>query len=225
MSVETALITGGQGDLAQALKNELESGGLSVLTPSHSELDVSCGVSVRTFFKSCHNRRLRLLINNAGVIDDASLGKLSSERWDNVLATNLDGVWRCCQAFIQLLTDQAATAGHVVNIGSYSAFNGPVGQSNYAASKAGVIGLTQSLAAEWGTQNVRVNAILPGFLKTQLTASMDSRVVDRILARHVLRRFNTSEGVARFIKTLHFDMENVSGQVFQLDSRLRRQGW
>ena len=198
---------------------------MSVLSPGHAELDVSSSMSVRNFFNSCRDRHLVLLINNAGAIDDSSLRRLSSKRWDSVLAANLDGVWRCSQAFIQGFTKRASSAGHVINIASYSAFSGPVGQSNYSAAKAGVIGLTQSLAAEWGTQNVRVNAILPGFLKTQLTSQMEAEVIDRILSCHVLNRFNTTESVARFVSTLHNDLVNVSGQVFQLDSRLRRQGW
>lgn len=225
MSVATALITGGQGNLAQALVQELHAAGLNVLAPSRVQLDVCDPHSVAQFFRSHAGTPVELLVNNAGITSDTLIARLTSEHWDRVVSTSLDGAWRCSRAFVKSLRERNATAGHVVNIASFAAFDGPYGLSAYAAAKAGMIGLTQSLAAEEGPHNVRANAILPGFLKTRMTQDLDPAVVERARKHHVLGRFNTPESVARFLTVLHHDLTHVSGQVFQLDSRLRRQGW
>ena len=107
-------------------------------------------------------------------------------------------------------------------MGSYSALSGPSGQTNYASSKAGLIGMTKSLAAETGKRNVRVNCVLPGWIETKFTANVNEVVKNKALNEHVLNRFNDKKSVAEFIYFLHRQMENVSGQVFQLDSRVGR---
>ena len=110
-----------------------------------------------------------------------------------------------------------------MNIGSYSALSGPAGQANYAAAKAGLIGLTQSIAKEYGARNVRANCVLPGFLETKMTRHLlaNDEWREELTKTHALGRLNTPQDAARFIVFLH-SMQNVSGQVFQLDSRVRR---
>ena len=215
----TAVITGGAGDLAQALAAELQSAGFAVLSPGRDELDVTSSDSVRRFFAALPG--LDLLINNAGVCRDVSVAKMSEEEFDHVVDVNLKGAFLVSQAAVKLMSKQRC--GHLVNIGSYSALSGPAGQANYAAAKAGLIGFTQSIAKEYGARNVRANCVLPGFLKTKMTRHLleDAAWREALLSQHALGRLNTAQDVARFIVFLH-SLENVSGQVFQLDSRVRR---
>ena len=136
------------------------------------------------------------------------------------MGVNLDGAFRCCRAALKLMVKQRA--GHIVNIGSFSALSGPVGQANYASAKAGLIGLTQSLALEYGNRNVRCNCVLPGFLETKMTRGVLEKHRPQVLAAHSLGRLNTPADAARFIVQLD-GFAHVSGQVFQLDSRVRAQ--
>lgn len=163
--------------------------------------------------------RLDALINNAGVTADALLAQLSEADWDRVLAVNLTGAWRCARAAAEALG--TAGGGHIVNIGSFAGRTGARGQAAYAAAKAGLIGLTQSLAAELAAHNVRVNVVLPGVLPTPMTARLKAEARERLVAGNLLERMNTVAEVARFVVFL-CSLENVSGQVFQLDSRPAR---
>lgn len=217
-SPPTALITGGEGDLAQAIRTELQHAGFNVLTPGRDTLDVTSADSVRTFFAGL--KHLDLLINNAGVCHDISVAKMTEEQFDHVLDVNLKGAFLVSQAALKLMSKQRH--GHLVNIGSYSALSGPAGQANYAAAKAGLIALTQSIAKEYGARNVRANCILPGFLETKMTRHLlaDTAWREALLTQHTLGRLNTPQDAARFILFLH-SMANTSGQVFNLDSRIR----
>jgi 3-oxoacyl-[acyl-carrier protein] reductase len=214
INAPVALITGGAGDLAQALAVQLWAAGWQVLTPDKTELDVRSSDSVQAYFGG--QQRLDLLINNAGCIADGPVATMTIEGFDQVLAVNLDGCFRCCRAALPLMQSQGW--GHIINISSYAALNGTLGQANYAAAKAGVIGLTQSLASELGPHNIRCNCVLPGFLETKMTRTVLDKHRSRILAQHSLGRLNTVEEAARFIIGLQ-SFEHVSGQVFQLDSR------
>lgn len=214
-----AVITGGGGDLAQCIAVELQGAGFKVLAPPRAELDVSSAESVRAFFAALPG--LDLLVNNAGVCRDVSVVKMSEADFDHVVEVNLKGAFLTTQAAVRLMSRQRR--GHIVNIGSYSALSGPAGQANYAAAKAGLIGLTQSTAKEYGARNVRANCVLPGFLETKMTRHLleDAAWKEGLMSQHALGRLNTAQDAARFIAFLH-GMENVSGQVFQLDSRVRR---
>lgn len=210
-----AVITGGGGDLAQVIAAALEERGYAVRAPGRDELDVTDAESVRAFFGSLE--RIDLLVNNAGIIRDALFKRMDEAAWDEVLGTNLRGVFLCCRAALRPMCRRRA--GHVVNIGSYSALSGPVGQANYAAAKAGLVGLTQSLAKEVGSRGVRVNCVLPGYLETKLNAGIDEALREKVIDAHALKRLSTVKDAAGFIA--HLDtMENVSGQVFQIDSRI-----
>lgn len=216
---QVAFITGGEGDLAQAIAAELTQSGLQVMAPGRDELDVTNAASVKAFFAGV--TQIDLLVNNAGVCRDGSMTKMSEEDFDHVMDVNLKGAFLVSQAAVKLMARQRQ--GHIVNIGSYSALSGPSGQANYAAAKAGLIGLTQSMAQEYGARNVRVNCVLPGFLETKMTRHFmeDASRLESLMSHHALGRLNTLQEAARFVAFLH-TMENVSGQVFQLDSRVRR---
>ncbi len=218
-SPRTVVITGGDGDLAQSIGVELKQAGFDVLAPGRDALDVTSAASVKAFFADV--KQLDLLVNNAGVCRDVSVVKMEDADFAHVVDVNLKGAFLVAQAAVKLMAKQRS--GHIVNIGSYSALNGPAGQANYAAAKAGLIGLTQSIAKEYGARNVRANCVLPGVLETKMTRHLlnDAAWRDELLKIHALGRLNTSQDVARFMLFLH-SMENVSGQVFQLDSRIRR---
>lgn len=211
-----ALITGGEGDLAHHIRAELESAGWDVLAPGRAELDV---LQPKAFFDQID--RIDLLINNAGIFRDASLLKMTEQDFNAVLDVNLKGAFLCTQAALKLMSRQHE--GHIINIGSYSALCGPAGQANYAAAKAGLIALTQSTAKEYGSRNIRANCVLPGFLETKMTRHLleDAAWKEQLLSQHTLGRLNTPQDAARFIVMLH-SMPAISGQVFQLDSRIRR---
>lgn len=209
-----ALITGGRGALAQAITSVLTAGGWQVEAPSKAALDVRNPSSIAAWFAG--RQRLDLLVNNAGLRRDASLAKLTETDWDDVMDANLRGAWICCRAALPLMRSRGG--GHIVNIGSYTALHGAAGQAAYGAAKAALLGLTQSLAAELGPDQIRVNAVLPGWMRTPFNHDLAEGVHEAVLGQHHLRRFNTPQLTARFIVALH-GMEHTSGQIFQLDSR------
>lgn len=212
-----ALITGGEGELARAIRQELQAQGWSVHSPGHAEMDVTQKDAVQAVIGRLP--RLDLLVHNAGILRDGSLLKMETADFDDVLQVHLKGAFFCAQAALNTMVRQGQ--GHIVNIGSFSALSGPPGQANYAAAKAGLIALTQSLAAEYGTRNIRVNCVLPGFLDTRMSRPLLERQRTVIESAHALGRLNTAVDAARFVAFLH-TLDHVSGQLFQLDSRIRR---
>lgn len=211
----TLLITGGRGDLAQAIVRIFKKSNWNVLNPGRDELDVTSASSIEHYLS---RHAIDLLICNAGIQRDQWVARTQESAWDEVLHTNLRGAaWSARNAIPGMLRRRR---GHLVFISSYSALHPPQGQAAYAASKAGLIGLTRSLAREFGSKGLRANAILPGFLETRMTATVSPQRVQEVMAEHCLRRFNTPEAVARFLLTLEQDMPHTSGQVFQLDSRV-----
>lgn len=212
------LITGGAGDFAQHLRAAFSSAGWEVLAPGREELDVASAASVKAFFSQID--RLDLLINNAGLFIDKPLVSMSADDFTKVVDVCLKGAFLCSQAAVKLMSRQRE--GHLIHIGSFSALSGPAGQTNYAAAKAGLIALSQSIAREYGARNVRSNCVLPGFLDTKMTRELlaNESFRESLLAGHALGRLNTPEDAARFILFLD-SLPNISGQVFQLDSRVR----
>ena len=187
-----------------------------VYSPGRAELDVTCEESVKTYFKEI--KSIDLLVCNAGATFDEILIKMDQRQWDEAMAVNLKGAFLCAKAAIPAML--RAGSGHIVFVSSYSAFSPPVGQANYAAAKAGLVGLAKSLAAELGSRAIRVNTVVPGWLETRMTENVLEERVDEVKATHALGQFNTPEAVASFIETLHRRMPFTSGQVFHLDSRI-----
>jgi len=202
--------------LAVELRAQLLVAGYDVKAPSHAELDVTDVEAVQGFIKECD--RVDLLINNAGLAVDRPVHRMSEVEWDETVSVNVKGAFFCAQNVLRKMLKQKS--GHIINIGSHSAFCPPPGQASYASAKAALIGMTQSLAAESGGRGVRVNCVLPGFLETRMTAKMSEEAIDLKREDHMLGFFNTVKDAARFMVFLD-SMEAVSGQVFQLDSRLR----
>ena len=231
---QVVLITGAAGGLGQALVAEFARAGWCVAAGIHRQtialesddamtvaLDVTNPAQAAAATAAVLQRwgRLDALINNAGVTGDALLAQMDEAAWDRVLDVNLKGAFLCAQAAIRPMMKQRD--GHIIDIASFVARAGRAGQTGYAAAKAGLIGLTQSLAKEVGSRNVRVNAILPGVLATPMTAKLNEEQLSLIAGENALGRINTVEEVARFAVFLA-ETQNISGQVFQLDSRIAR---
>lgn len=209
------VITGGEGGLARVVRATFDAGGWSVDAPGRAELDVTDPESVRSYLGG---RNPDLLVCAAGITRDSPLSRLEEDAWDDVVATNYQGAALCAAAVLPGMIERGG--GHIVFISSRSAIHPPSGQAAYAASKAALLGLTRSLAAGQGGHNVRVNAVLPGFLETRMTGDVSEKRRAEVLAEHALGRFNTPESVAKFLFHLQADLPHVSGQVFQLDSRI-----
>jgi 3-oxoacyl-[acyl-carrier protein] reductase len=158
-----------------------------------------------------------VLINNAGLTKDGLLVRMSEQDWDDVLDTNLKGPFHCMRSVSEVMMKQGA--GHIINIASIVGVQGREGQANYSASKAGLIGLTKAAAREWGPYNIKVNAVLPGYLPTDMGAAASDAVRERVKKENALGRVSDPAEVAEFIYRLTL-MSNVSGQVFNLDSRV-----
>jgi 3-oxoacyl-[acyl-carrier protein] reductase len=159
--------------------------------------------------------RLDVLINNAGINRDAMAPKMTEDQWDAVLTVNLKGTFLCCQAVFPIMREQQG--GCIVNTSSISAV-GNIGQANYAASKAGVIGLTRTLALEWARYGIRVNAVAPGGTETRMTAGIPDHIREQLIARLPLKRFAQPEEIAAVHAFLvSDDASYVTGQCIFAD--------
>jgi len=237
MDTGVAFLTGASGGFGKAIADEFLAAGWRVALASHSKafdrthaedgheralelrFDVRDEAAVKHAIDSAVEKfgRLDVLVNNAGITVDHTIGKIDEAEWDAVLDVDLKGAFLCSKAAAWHMVKQRS--GHIINIGSWSARFGTCGQANYAAAKAGLIGLTQSIAREYGKRGVQANCVLPGFMHTPMTAGLKPERVEEIVADNVLQRPSAPEDAARFILFLT-TLKNVSGQIFQLDSRI-----
>lgn len=163
--------------------------------------------------------RVDILVNNAGITKDSLFLRLSESDWDKVLAVNLKGAFNCTKAVTRQMVKQRY--GKIVNISSVIGLMGNPGQANYAASKAGLIGLTKSLAKELGIRNINVNAVAPGYIKTAMTDALDDKVKDEMFKRIPLSRFGAPLDVAKAVCFLaSSDADYITGQVLVIDGGL-----
>src|SRR6476646_9123769 len=162
---------------------------------------------------------IAILVNNAGITRDDLIMRLSDEDWRSVIDTNLGGAFFTCRALSRPMLKRRA--GVIVNISSVVGVHGNAGQTNYAASKAGLIGLGQSLARELGSRNIRVNVIAPGYIATELTGVLPEELRQGILDQTPLGRLGESEDVARAVRFLASDASSfVTGAVLGVDGGL-----
>jgi 3-oxoacyl-[acyl-carrier protein] reductase len=160
-----------------------------------------------------------ILVNNAGLTRDGLLARMSDEDWNAVLDTNLGGVFHTCRAAARGMMRRRS--GSIVNLTSVVGIRGNPGQTNYAASKAGIIGFTKSLARELASRGVRANAVAPGYIQTALTEVLPEEVQHAILANTPLGRLGTPEDVARAVRFLCSDEASfVTGEVLLVDGGL-----
>jgi 3-oxoacyl-[acyl-carrier protein] reductase len=162
------------------------------------------------------HQRLDYLVNNAGITRDNLLMRMREEEWDAVLAVNLKGVFNFCRAAVRPMVSQSF--GRIVNVSSVVGVMGNAGQANYSASKAGVIGLTKSLAREVAGRNVTVNCVAPGYIKTAMTESLSEAVKKAFLDMIPMKRMGTPEDVARAVRFLLSEQAAyITGQVIHVN--------
>ena len=159
---------------------------------------------------------LDILVNNAGINRDGVIWKMTEEQWDQVLDINLKGYFNYCRAAAPVFREQKS--GKLINVTSINGLRGKFGQTNYSASKAGIIGLTKALARELGRSNVNVNAVAPGLIETDMMRDAPEKVLEAALAEIVLGRMGKPEEVATVIAFLCGDAaRHITGQVIQVD--------
>lgn len=160
--------------------------------------------------------QLDIVVNNAGITRDTLLMRMSEEQWDEVITTNLKSVFNYTKAAIRPM--MRARKGSIINISSVVGLQGNAGQANYAASKAGIVGFSKSIAKELGSRNVRVNVVAPGYIKTDMTDQLDEKVLDAIKAQTPLGRAGEVNEIAQPVVFLASDQASyVTGHVFNVD--------
>lgn len=163
--------------------------------------------------------RVDVLINNAGITQDATLAKMTIEQFDRVIDVNLRGVFHCTQAVLPAMV--AAGKGTIVNASSVVGLHGNFGQTNYAATKAGVIGMTKSWSKELARKGITVNAVAPGFIQTDMTAAMPEKVLDMMRDKTPLGRLGQPEDIAKaYLFLASDDAAFITGQVISVDGGL-----
>ena len=239
MSENLALVTGGSRGIGKACALHLAQAGYNVVInyagneeaakQTVSELE-ALGVKAEAvkFDISNHDEAqeavakiiekygsIDVLVNNAGITRDGLFMRMSKENWDAVINTNLTGAFNVTQPVIKVMMKQRS--GAIVNMASIVGIYGNAGQANYAAAKAGLIGFTKSLAKELASRNIRVNAVAPGFVQTDMTKSLDSAQI----SEHIpLKRLGDADDIAGAVKFLAVDATYVTGQVLQVDGGL-----
>ncbi|MFZ5642046.1 MAG: 3-oxoacyl-[acyl-carrier-protein] reductase [Bacillota bacterium] len=184
-------------------------------------VDVTDRGSVRSMVNNVvdHFGRVDILINNAGITRDSMLSRMTQEQWEKVLAVNLTGVFNCGQAVAEVMIKQGS--GSIINTSSVVGVYGNIGQTNYSATKAGVIGITRTWARELGRKGITVNAVAPGFIITDMTASVPEKVLDIMKEKTPLGRLGTAEDIARaYLFLASGDAAYINGAVIPVDGGL-----
>lgn len=233
-----ALVTGGSAGIGRAIVLDLASNGADVafayLGPEVAEvknrverlgrkcLPIYTDVSIFAEAQKTVSLVIQtfggidILVNNAGINWDGVIWKMTEEMWDRVLAVDLKGCFNYTRAVAPIFKEQKY--GKIVNIASINALRGKFGQANYAAAKAGVIGLTKSVAVEMGKYNVNVNAVAPGFIETGMTEKLPEDIKKQAYNETVLKRFGSPEDVAHLVTFLCSEKaRHITGAVIQID--------
>ncbi len=237
---KVAIVTGGATGIGLAISLQLAKDGFAVVVNYHSsaqaaedlvkqiqsmggqamavQADLSKLAEAEKLIQTTLNtyQRLDVLINNAGITDDTLMLRMSETQFDRVIETNLKGVWAMCKFALKPLMQ--AGNGRIINIASVAGMMGNVGQANYAAAKAGVIGLSKTLAREMASRNLTVNVVAPGFIQTNMTAKLSPQIKDAALAMIPLKRFGIPEDIAHMVGFLVSEKaQYITGQTFVVD--------
>jgi 3-oxoacyl-[acyl-carrier protein] reductase len=231
---KNALVTGASRGIGRAIAASLAAGGASVVVSYRTgadeaealaaeiegravQADVSDPESARALVESAGD--IDILVNNAGVTRDGLLVRMSDEDWNTVIDTNLASCFYTCRAAARGMMKKRS--GAVVNISSIVGIHGNWGQTNYAASKAGIIGFTKALARELGSRSVRANVVVPGYVKTQLTDALPDEATDAMLQSTPLGRLGDPEDVAGAVRFLCSEEASfITGGVLLVDGGL-----
>lgn len=238
-----AIVTGASGGIGQAIARTLAAAGAAVvvgystnaqkaqmlcteltergLQATPVQADVSTAAGGTTLVKAAVDQfgGLDIVVNNAGITRDGLFLRMKETDWDAVIDTNLKSVYHCVQAASRQLL--RSRYGRVINIASVSGLMGNVGQANYAAAKAGMMGLTKTLAREFASRQVTINAVAPGFIETEMTAALGDEVKMRLLGQIPLSRFGQPQDVADLCLFLASDDSSyITGQIIQVDGGL-----
>jgi 3-oxoacyl-[acyl-carrier protein] reductase len=230
----TALVTGGSRGIGRAIAAELANAGAQVVIGYRSggaEAEQAAGEiggrAVQADVADPEDARrlvdevgeVDILVNNAGVTRDGLLARMSDEDWDVVIDTNLRGTFNTCRAVTRGMMKRRA--GAIVNVSSIVGLHGNPGQTNYSASKAGIIGFTKALARELGSRGVRANVVAPGYVSTRLTNELPEELKQAMLANTPLGRFGDPEDVAGAVRFLCSDAAGfITGEVLLVDGGL-----
>ena len=242
LSAQTAIVTGASRGLGQAMAEALARCGARVACVARSpdklaetvqriessggraqafECDMQSSASVNQVFDQVADawERLDIVVNNAGITRDTLLPVMTDEAWDDVISTNLRGAFLGCRAAARHM--MRARYGRIINISSVSGLMGNPGQTNYSASKAGLIGLTRSLSRELAKRNITVNAVAPGFIESDMTAALGDAVIQEAAKRIPLRRLGRAHEIADAVLYLASASGNyITGQVLTVDGGL-----
>ncbi|MGM8214436.1 3-oxoacyl-[acyl-carrier-protein] reductase [Bacillaceae bacterium W0354] len=237
---KTALVTGASRGIGKAIALELAKNGANVVVNyagskdkaeevvneikllGHNAVAIQANVadakSVKTLVKSTIEEfgSIDILVNNAGITRDNLLMRMKEEEFDDVINTNLKGVFNCIQAVTRPMMKQRA--GKIINLASVVAVSGNPGQVNYVAAKAGVIGITKTVAKELATRNIHVNAVAPGFITTDMTDALPEEAKKQMLDLIPINRLGEPEDVAKVVRFLaSSDSDYITGQTIHVD--------
>ena len=239
---KVALVTGGSRGIGRAVAARLAADGARVVITARDEarvretakelsagvgqvealpMDVSDREAVEAGFGRLFERekQLHILVNNAGIAKDTLLLRMKPEQWDSVMATNVNSLYYCCQAALRPMIRQRY--GRIVNMSSVVGLTGNAGQTNYATSKAAVLGFTKSLAREVASRNITVNAVAPGYVSTDMTETLSDQLKKELTASIPLGRIGQPEDVASCVAFLVSDGAGyLTGQVLQVNGGL-----
>lgn len=229
---KVAIVTGGSRGIGKTIAEKLQSLGAKVyvvgITDSEDlkglifkQCDVSVFEEVESVFKEIHKEagQIDILVNNAGITKDNLLIRISEQDWDDVINVNLKGVFNTCKNIARVMMGQRS--GRIINIGSIVGTTGNAGQVNYSSSKAGLVGLTKSLAKELGSRNVLVNLIAPGFVETEMTQKLNDEQLKAYTDNIPLKRAGQTSDIADVVAFFASDESRyVTGQVLHVDGGL-----
>ena len=218
-----ALVTGGTRGIGAAICKKLQSEGYKVAAnyahndEAAAKFSKETGIAVYKFDVAHHKecakaikkitadfgQNIEILVNNAGIIKDSMLHKMDEEHWHSVISTNLDSCFNTCHAVIPAMRDNGF--GRIINISSINAQAGQLGQTNYAAAKAGMLGFTKSLARENAAKGITVNAVAPGYIKSDMTDAVPTSVMDAIISQIPVKRLGNPKEIAHAVAFLAED--------------------
>jgi acetoacetyl-CoA reductase len=219
---KVAVVTGGTRGIGRAISIELKNQGYQVVAnyggndEAAHKFQAETGISVMKWdvgdYEACaaalkqiesQHGPVAVLVNNAGITRDAMLQRMTPQQWKDVIRTNLDSVFNMVQPIINGMRDR--NYGRIINISSVNGQKGQIGQSNYAAAKAGIIGFTKSIAQENAKKGITANVVAPGYINTEMVAAVPEKVMDAILSQIPVGRLGTADEIAKCVAFLASD--------------------